>query len=103
MLPFTDGPRGAAVPRVSLCIRTVYTRRMAVTKVFRSGNSQAVRIPREFQLDGKEVEIYRRGDEIVLRELPGDLSGAFELLGELSDDFFREGRRQPETDGRPDL
>jgi len=30
---------------------------MATTKVFRSGNSQAVCIPRQFQLDADEVEI----------------------------------------------
>ena len=34
----------------------------------RSGNSQAVRLPKEFRFKGKEVEIFRRGDEIVLRE-----------------------------------
>jgi antitoxin VapB len=38
------------------------------TRVFRSGNSQAVRLPKEFRFKGKEVEIFRRGDEIVLRE-----------------------------------
>lgn len=40
---------------------------MTTTKVFQSGNSQAVRIPREFQFDVAEVEIERHGDEIVLR------------------------------------
>ena len=38
------------------------------TTVFRSGNSQAVRLPKEFRLHSKTVEISRRGDEIVLRE-----------------------------------
>ena len=33
------------------------------------GNSQAVRIPRAFRLDASEVEIFRRGDELVLRKL----------------------------------
>jgi antitoxin VapB len=33
---------------------------MQVTKVFKSGNSQAVRIPVEFQFDTDEVEIFRR-------------------------------------------
>ncbi|PHS23933.1 MAG: hypothetical protein COA83_08930 [Methylophaga sp.] len=37
---------------------------MTTTRVFKSGNSQAVRIPREFQLDVAEVEIFRRGDEL---------------------------------------
>lgn len=38
------------------------------TAVFMSGNSQAVRLPKEFQLHSKRVTIERRGDEIVLRE-----------------------------------
>ena len=38
--------------------------------VFMSGNSQAVRLPKEFQLKSKRVTIERRGDEIVLREAP---------------------------------
>jgi len=37
------------------------------TKVFRSGNSQAVRLPIEFHLDVREVEIFKRGKELVLR------------------------------------
>jgi len=40
---------------------------MATARVFKSGNSQAVRLPKEFRIDAKEVEISRRGDEIVLR------------------------------------
>ncbi len=73
---------------------------MAKTRVFNSGNSQAVHIPREFQFRAKEVEICRRGDEIVLRECPQDLSEAYELLSGLSGDFFAGDRRQPETDRR---
>ena len=38
--------------------------------VFMSGNSQAVRLPKEFQLRSKRVSIFRRGNEIVLRESP---------------------------------
>lgn len=68
---------------------------MATTKVFRSGNSQAVRIPKEFQIQSGEVEILRRGGELVLRELPGDLARAFDLLTSLSGDFFQGGRKQP--------
>jgi antitoxin VapB len=43
-------------------------RAVAETTVFRSGNSQAVRLPKEFRFKSKTVEIYRRGDEVVLRE-----------------------------------
>jgi antitoxin VapB len=40
------------------------------TTVFTSGNSQAVRLPKEFRVNTKTLEISRRGDEIVLREHP---------------------------------
>jgi antitoxin VapB len=65
---------------------------MATARVFRSGNSQAVRLPKEFRLKGKEVEVFRRGDEIVLREKAKGLARAFEILANLPDDFLSEGR-----------
>jgi antitoxin VapB len=60
---------------------------MATARVFRSGNSQAVRLPKKFRLKSKEVEIFRRGDEIVLRERRGVMVRAFELLANLPDDM----------------
>ncbi len=76
---------------------------MRITKVFRSGNSQAVRIPREFQFRSGEVEILRRGDEVVLRERPQNLAPAFQLLTTLSAGFFKGGRRQPKLQKRTKL
>jgi antitoxin VapB len=61
---------------------------MQVTKVFKSGNSQAVRIPVEFQFDTDEVEIFRRDDELVLRKKPESLAKAFFYLTALPDDFL---------------
>ena len=58
---------------------------MATAKVFRSGNSQAVRLPKQFRIASDEVEIFRRGDEIVLREKPQNLGRAFALLAELDE------------------
>lgn len=66
---------------------------MAITKVFQSGNSQAVRIPREFQFDVAEVEIERHGDEIVLRPLARNLSAAFAVLADMPEGFFVDGRQ----------
>jgi len=66
---------------------------MKTTRVFKSGNSQAVRLPKEFSVKSKIVEILRRGDEIVLREPGKGLGRAFEVLTELPDDFFAEGRQ----------
>jgi antitoxin VapB len=65
---------------------------MSTAKVFRSGNSQAVRLPKQFRLKSKEVEIFRRGDEIVLREKQGTMLRAFELLASLPDDLTIAGR-----------
>jgi antitoxin VapB len=40
---------------------------MKVAKLFKSGGSQAVRLPKEFRFEGEEVEIEKRGNEVVLR------------------------------------
>jgi len=60
---------------------------MGTARVFRSGNSQAVRLPKEFRFKSKEVEIFRRGDEVVLREQSGNLARAFDLIMSLPDDL----------------
>jgi len=62
---------------------------MTETTVFQSGNSQAVRLPKEFRFSSKTVEIFRRGNEVVLREKPrtmGDvLAEAFAGLPPLTE------------------
>ncbi len=73
---------------------------MNTAKIFKSGNSQAVRLPKEFQFDTSEVQIFRRGDEIILKKSPGNLAKVFELLTELSDDFMENGRQQPTVQER---
>lgn len=65
---------------------------MTIARVFKSGNSQAVRLPKQFRLDASEVEIFRRGDEIVLRAKPKGMATAFHLLAEMPDDFFVQDR-----------
>ncbi len=65
---------------------------MITAKVFKSGNSQAIRLPKEFRVDSKEVEIFRRGQEIVLREPEVNVARAFELLSALPDDFLSDRR-----------
>ncbi len=76
---------------------------MSMTKVFRSGNSQAVRIPREFQFDTDEVEIERRGDEVVLRRPLRNLRSAFDALVGMPADFFAAGRQDPVPQAREGL
>ncbi len=76
---------------------------MTTTRVFKSGNSQAVRLPKEFSVNSKVLEIFRRGDEIVLRETTEGLVRAFELLTELPDDFFAGGREDLAPQNREGL
>lgn len=73
---------------------------MKITKVFKCGNSQAVRLPKDFQFNSEEVEIFRRNKDVVIREIPKNLSRAFELLTQLPDDFFSEGRDDAEPQER---
>jgi antitoxin VapB len=65
---------------------------MAIAKVFKSGNSQAVRLPKKFRVRASELEIFRRGDEIVLKEKGLGLATAFHLLAGLPEDFMAAGR-----------
>ena len=76
---------------------------MPTAKVFRSGNSQAVRLPKEFRFKSKEVEIFRRGDDVVLREKANSMIRAFELLAELPDDLDGAERENDRPQEREDL
>jgi len=74
-----------------------------LAKVFQSGNSQAVRLPKEFRFDVSEVEIFKRGDEVILKKKMPNLVKAFELLTEMPDDFMVNGRQDELPQERPDL
>jgi antitoxin VapB len=89
-------------------IHYVYTMergtQMATARVFKSGNSQAVRLPKQFRVKSKELDIERRGDEIVLREKPGGMERAFHLLTELVNvEAIRELKRKDKPQKRKGL
>lgn len=65
------------------------------TRLFMSGNSQAVRIPREFQLEGDEVEIQRRGNTLIIRPKKQTWQPLTDSLVLFTSDFMEEGRVQP--------
>lgn len=67
---------------------------MQTAKLFQNGQSQAVRLPKEFRMAGKEVYIKKQGEAIVL--LPKEKSWAplFESLNHFEKDFRIE-RNQP--------
>jgi len=72
---------------------------MGTARVFRSGNSQAVRLPKEFRFKSTEVEIFRRGKDVVLREKSSsDMRRALELIAGLPEDVLLAAA---EDDGPP--
>lgn len=76
---------------------------MSIARVFKSGNSQAIRLPKEFRVKSTELEIFRRGDDIVLREPAKGLIRAFDLLTSLPDDFLADGRKDTPPQQREGL
>ena len=76
---------------------------MRKTRVFNSGNSQAVRLPKKFRFQVAEVEILRRGEEIVLREPRRNLSHAFAILAAMPGDFMADGRQDQPPQKRETL
>gem|GEM_PF-290437 len=56
---------------------------MTTIKIEHSGTSQSVQLPDGFQFDVDEVEILRRGDEVVLRKKRANLREAFDLLASM--------------------
>jgi antitoxin VapB len=78
---------------------------MQTTKVFRNGNSQAIRIPAElaYERTDIELEIERVGDEIRIRPARRPLTGVLKKFARFEPDFMAEGRGDHEQAGREAL
>jgi antitoxin VapB len=73
-------------------------------KVFWSGGSQAVRLPREFRFDVDEVRIRRRGAAVILEPIATDWSWLNELAGSTLDEDMVQAALEPVTEQeRPEL
>ena len=70
------------------------------TRLFRNGNSQAVRIPKALAFDSVdiEVEIERRGDELIVRPARRRLTGLGAAFRKLAPHFQGFVREQPDQD-----
>jgi antitoxin VapB len=77
----------------TLGVYTIQGAVMTFARIFQSGNSQAVRLPKEFRFDTDQVEIFRQGNDIVLRQVPVSGAAVFDLLGSLPADFMAGGRQ----------
>jgi antitoxin VapB len=68
---------------------------LETARVINSGDSQIVRLPKSIRIRTREVEIFRRGDELILREKMRGLERAFYLISELD---FLDGLKNRNKD-----
>ncbi|WP_207148026.1 antitoxin [Thiohalocapsa halophila] len=71
-------------------------------KIFQSGRSQAVRLPKAYRFEGKEVALKRLGSAVLLLPLDNPWQLMEEGLDEFEEGFVLE-RAQPEQPAREDL
>ena len=77
---------------------------MDTAKVFWSGRSQAVRLPKECRLDADEVRIRRDGRKIVLEPIPKDWAWLDKLGGEFQEDFVAAVNQEvPMPPNKPEI
>jgi len=72
---------------------------MQQAKLFQNGQSQAVRLPKEFRFAGDSVTIKRVGKAVVLLPHDEPWETLFDALGQFSADFMEE-RNQPPAEER---
>jgi antitoxin VapB len=76
---------------------------MEKAKVFWSGRSQAVRLPKEFRFEADEVSIRRHGQSIILEPLAKDWAWLDQVIGPVDDDFAEAALERPAEQDRPAL
>lgn len=78
---------------------------MQLTRTFKNGNSQAVRIPAElaYERTDIELEIERVGDELRIRPVRRSLAGVLNVFARFSPDFMEEGRGDQDQAERESL
>ena len=75
---------------------------MKTAKLFKNGQSQAVRLPKEFRMTGNEVYIKRQGEAIVLLPKENSWSPLFDSLNHFAKNFKIE-RNQPSENQKREI
>ena len=65
---------------------------MQTTKVFNNGNSQAIRIPKEYRFEQEEVCINKIGSAVIIFQPKDRFSVLMESINEFTPDFLAAGR-----------
>lgn len=76
---------------------------MEKAKIFWSGRSQAVRLPKEYRFAGNEVSIRRQGDAVVLEPIAIGWDWLDAVMGPVDPDFVRAALEEPDEQQRPAL
>jgi antitoxin VapB len=76
---------------------------METAKIFETGRSQAVRLPKKFRFDTDEVVIQQLGNAVILVPKESLWLTFMNGINSFSDDFFEQGREQGTQERRIDL
>lgn len=76
---------------------------MDTAKVFWSGRSQAVRLPKEYRFETDKVRIRRHGQAVILEPIADDWAWLDALIGPVDDDWVQAANEQPFEQPRPEL
>jgi len=76
---------------------------MDTAKIFWSGRSQAVRLPKDFRFESTTVHIRRHGNTVILEPVAEDWSWLDVICGKLDQDFVSATNEKLEQQERPSL
>ena len=76
---------------------------MDTAKIFQSGRSQAVRLPKAFRFEGTAVRIRRQGAAVILEPLASDWAWLDGVHGQLDRDAADHAVDQPQPQTRDEL
>ncbi|WP_273397273.1 antitoxin [Actinobacillus porcinus] len=69
---------------------------IATAKLFWSGHSQAIRLPRLFRLEGSEVRIEKQGNRLIIEPIENDWD-FLDKLQSVDDDFVQATKAVRQT------
>lgn len=72
-------------------------------KIFVTGRSQAVRLPKEFRFKGNEVRIRKEGSSVILEPINDDWEWLNDIHAVVDKDFEEAAEEQLSDQKRPDL
>ena len=98
MKRFKGGVVGSRWSLTNIDTKSIYFF-VKTAKLFKTGGSQAVRLPKECRFEGEEVHYRKVGPALVLLPRKGSWDILFEACGEFSPGFM-EPRKQPKLESR---